>query len=411
MNEKFPGSYHADTGAGEQNAGRRRAQGMMQLMEQEDALRKSDPVYDDFLRQHETASAERNKQLAASGARDAELLASLPGSPEGIDEEFGPGTSLRLARGEITWRELNSEPSFNHASTGDQMNLADVKGRLSSAEEQNAEALGKEIGAKASRIREDVQKIKRVDSKRVHTETIDAEGSPVVAESMELDSDHIVEAVSDGSGRLVDVRIIAAGITSAGSVEEHFVDVRIDNSPGQEKGDLFVDGAPADPEELSTAQAVIEHTVEQLDAQVLVSSRPDQLEQPEQIQEVEQPEQTNESVQSNGPINSKAHEKISPKLQFTGQARRYINGGIPEKVLSEVAQGAGVDLADFRDRLSSGEITFDKESYDALQQLQRDGLKPGSPEWSVDPRNPSGIGAVSRESRQLLAKMLQQASR
>lgn len=420
MKEHFTASYPATSNEAAltdadgltptRNAGRRRAQGMLQHSEQEAALRQADPIYDARVGQSEADTKARAEQKATETATQAELLSSLPGSPEQYDEKFGPGTALALAKGEVSWAELNETPYFTHASTGEQMSKADAEELLADAAEQNAEVLrAGRLLSKATHIADGIRKLKEnpVHKNPVHTETVHTEQGPLIIEAIQLDQDHSVEAAFSSSGELADIRVIASEISPDGTIREHSVEVDIDTThPEDPQSLLKIDGMPATPEESEIAEAVVEHTVEGLDAKVSLK-----VETAETVESEPQPKVVEPKSEASKQESSRSPEKIDPRHQFIGETARYFRPGAHEKVLQQVAEEAGIDLADFRERLGRGEIAFDKESYEALKELKRNGLKPGSPEWSTDPRNSSTLGVVARESRQLLATLLRQASR
>ena len=420
MKERFTTSYpttsndaaptYIDEFAPARNAGRRRAQGMLQLREQEAALRQADPVYDARVGQFEADTKARAEQKAAETAAQAELLSSLPGSPEQYDKKFGPGTALALAKGEVSWAELNETPYFTHASTGEQISKADDEGLLVDATEQNAEVLrAGRLLSKAIHIADDVRKLKEnpVHKNPVHIETVDTEQGPLVIEAVQLNQDHSVETAFSPSGELTDIRVIASETSPDGTIREHSVEVGIDMThPEDPQLSLKIDGIPATLEESEIAEAVVEHTIEELDAKVSPK-----VETAETVESEPQPKVAEPRSEVSKQESSRSPEKIDPRRQFIGETARYFRPGAHERVLQQVAEEAGIDLADFRERLGRGEIAFDKESYEALKELKRNGLKPGSPDWNIDPRNPSTLGVVARESRQLLTTLLRQASR
>lgn len=72
--------------------------------------------------------AARAVEVSDREAYDAELLGSAPeGWVQATDERYGAGTALAILRRDINLDDLKASPTFTHASTGEQLGVADVK--------------------------------------------------------------------------------------------------------------------------------------------------------------------------------------------------------------------------------------------------------------------------------------------
>lgn len=368
-------------------------------------------------------------EMRAAEDENNRLLDSMPSAlVESTDERYGPGTSLALARGEITKADLDARPTFIHASTGEQLGTADVKGKLASAAEQN-QGVGGKLQAETFHIAEDFNALRVHDTDTVHADTVETEQGPRTVEIVELDPDHSVEVAYGEKGEISDVIVIASESGPDGAKQEHSVEVIPDTTTPDGEDlhpEVKIDGEPVDSEnEITIASEVLAHTGVELDSMVKENSEPEV----EPIQELEALDQASVAIaeqlteQSTGKDETaepdiqerpapptKEEQLIAQKKQVIGHTAQYMRG-VPERVLQQVSQEAGIDLKELRERLATGEITLDAETVQAIRQLQQNGLKPGSPEWNTDPRNPSMIGRVAKESRQLLAEMMRQVNR
>ncbi len=80
----------------------------------------------------------------------------------------------------------------------------------------------------------------------------------------------------------------------------------------------------------------------------------------------------------------------------------YLRGN---KAALEVMQQAGIDPKLLQERLKTGDIVIDEDSTRAMINLTRN-ISPESSIWREDPRNPSQIGAASKEARDTLSTVL-----
>lgn len=309
-----------------------------------------------------------------------------------IDARYGAGTADYLRETGIKPWELNQENTMMHASTGDRLPIPTTP-------EQKAQAESLEIAA-------NVESLQQNGGDLVTVAAAEVDGEPVVVEAFQLDSDHGVEVTYDTNGGLKDVVVFASETDADGNTTEHSVEVTPDSTnPGSAPPVITIDGEPITTTgEAEIAEAVVAHTDKQI--KELMQPAPEEAVSEQAVIDTKEAA----APASERPVRT---PEAQAKIEFIGRANQYFatGRGVPEKVLQQVAGEAGVNMQDFRERLSKGEITIDPEAAEALENLTNSGFGPRSPEWNTDPRNPSALGRATGESRQLLADFLRKLAK